>query len=280
MINTIDGIERFNGQKKAEKIDSRINDIKVLMYHRILTEKEAESDKHWTGVSIADFKDHLRMLEVFGYTPITFNDVRLHLNDDLDLPKRPVIITFDDGYEDFYKLAFPALQEYGMHAVVFALGDRTIKENIWEESEEISRAPLMCDDQILELYKNGIEIGAHSCTHPKLTELSKDRLRCEIFTSKKNLEALLGAEVHTFCYPYGLENNEVRSMVKQAGFMFGCSVYTGPLRFGESMFSIRRVAIKNGMGSLSFGLRILTPFEYLEVGGSKVKSTLNKKQRS
>lgn len=261
-------------KKTPKNLDQRIQDIKVLMYHRLLSDREAQNHSHWTGVSISDFEEHLKMLESFNFTPITFNDLRLHLNEELQLPKKPVIITFDDGYKDFYELGYPLMQKYGFRAVVFALGDRSIRENIWDDPNEVERVPLMSDEELIKISENGFEIGAHSCTHPRLTTLKEKDLDREIKESKENLESLLGKEVYSFCYPYGLENMKVRQAVKNAGFDFGCTVYTGPLRFGESLHNIHRITIKNGMGALSFAMRMLTPFEYIEIGGSKIKKKL------
>lgn len=257
----------------AGKVERRIKDIKVLMYHRVLGEQEADNI-HWTGVFDHHFEEHLKVLELFGYTPITFTDLRLFLSKELELPRKPVIITFDDAYKDFYDLAYPLLKEYGMRAVLFALGDRSIAENIWDDENEIERAPLMNDEELIEVFENGIEVGAHSCTHKPLTEIGPEELEREVFGCKESLEELLGSEVHTFCYPYGLDNEQVHSVVRKAGFTFGCSVYNGPLEFGESLYSIHRITIKNGMGALSFALRILTPYEYLELGGSKIKQMI------
>ncbi|HET8864925.1 MAG TPA: polysaccharide deacetylase family protein [Gracilimonas sp.] len=263
---TIKIMDNISGQA-----DKRLQDIKVLMYHRLIDSVEAKSNFHWTTVTQKDFIDHLKVLESFNYTPITFNDLRLHLLQEIELPKKPVIITFDDGYKDFYELGYPVLKEFGMRAVIFALGDRSITENIWDDSKVIPRAPLMNDRELQELHSEGFEIGAHSCTHRKLTELDDEKLHEEIFKSKKNLESVLNSKVYSFCYPYGLENEKVQNAVREARFTFGCTVYNGPLRFGDSLYNIHRVTIKNGMGALSFGLRMLTPFEYVEVSGSKIK---------
>lgn len=266
--------------KQADRIDRRVQDIKVLMYHRLLRDDEVGTNTHWTGVHYRDFEEHLKILENFNYTPITFKDLKLHLNGDIELPRKPVIITFDDGYRDFYELGYPLLKEYGMRAVIFTLGDRSITENIWDDPAEVTPAPLMSDEEIKELHDFGFEIGAHTFTHPKLTELPKEELYKEIYQSKIVLEHLLGEEVITFCYPYGLQNTPVRNMVRNCGFDFACSVYTGPFKFGNSFLNIRRITIKNGMGSLNFAIRMLTPYEYIELGGSKLKRKLRGKRSS
>lgn len=252
----------------------RLNGVKVLMYHRLTDAEEARANDHWTTVPQQSFREHLKILESFNFTAITFNDLRLHILEEIELPKKPVIITFDDAYKDFYELGYPLLKEFGMRAVIFALGDRSIKENSWDDPGKIPLAPLMNDEELQYLHNEGFEIGAHSCTHPKLTEIPIEEAEREIVESKVALEKLLNTRVHSFCYPYGLENEKIHEIVKDAGFDFGCTVYNGPTNFGQSLFNIHRITIKNNMGAFGFALRVLTPLDKVEVNGAKLKKRI------
>lgn len=265
-----DLISNFN----LDKINSRVKDIKVLMYHRVIGEEQANSFDHWTGVEANDFEIQMMLLEHFGYTPISFNDFRLYLLDRLKLPKKPIILTFDDGYKDFYNYAYPILKKYGFKAVLFALGNRSIRENIWDDSESIQTAPLLNDKQLLELNDYGFEIGAHTMNHPSLTSVSIQKAEYEIRQSKASLERLLDNSVYTFCYPYGLQNKRLRQLVRRAGYCFACSVYTGPHQFGESFYNIRRITIKKETSLFGFALSVLTPNEYLKLAYS-IKKVIN-----
>src|ERR1051325_2195833 len=100
--------------------------IKVFMYHRIVDDARL-SDSQWTCLHIKDFRKHLELIDRWGFTTVTFNDYRLFLMGELNLPKKPIILTFDDGYLETYRLAYPALQEFGMKAVVFVIADQSIK---------------------------------------------------------------------------------------------------------------------------------------------------------
>src|ERR1043165_973668 len=88
--------------------------IKVLMYHRI-TDSVELARSNWTCVHVDDFRRQLMLLNKWGFSAITFEDYRLFCKGEIALPKRPVIITFDDGYLDTSALAFPILQEFGMN---------------------------------------------------------------------------------------------------------------------------------------------------------------------
>jgi peptidoglycan/xylan/chitin deacetylase (PgdA/CDA1 family) len=237
--------------------------IKVLMYHRIVDDRRV-SEKHWTAVHVQDFRRQLELLDQWGFTPITFRDYRLFLEGRLDLPKKPIILSFDDGYLDTYELALPVMLDMGFKAVIFVLGEKKIKSNYWDRHLEIPDAPLMVGRQIVELHEAGFEIGSHSLTHPKLPELAEDELWEQVCRSRILLEILLDSPVHTFSYPYGLLNPAVKEAVKNAGYRFACAVGSGPAVFGDDHFEIRRITVLGRTTTAGFALRLLTPFQYYE----------------
>lgn len=232
---------------------------KVMMYHRVVE----EPCKSVYSVHAEDFRRQLSMLQKLNYIPITFEDYSLYLKGKLTLPKKPVIITFDDGHLDTYTTAFPILQEFDMKAVVFVMGNRSMKYADWD-GQESEKTPLMTDDQIVEMREAGFEIGAHSMTHAPLSTLSTTELIWEISQSKKNIEELLNEKICSFAYPYGRVNSLVQSVVVQEGFQFGCGVYTGPPMFESSFYDIRRLTVYAGTKTAPFLLKLLTPYQYAE----------------
>jgi peptidoglycan/xylan/chitin deacetylase (PgdA/CDA1 family) len=244
------------------------HNIKVLMYHKIVKEDKI-SCMHWTYVSEKQFRKHLLFLDKWGFTPITFRDYLLFTKGRLSLPKKPVIITFDDGYEVAYKIAFPLVKEMGWNAVIFVIGDKKIKTNIWDNKFDTGNNTLLNADQIIKMHEAGFEIGSHSMTHLHLPSLSIEDALFEIVNSKEELEILTGAGVKSFCYPYGAVNEHIKQMVKEAGYSIGCGVYSGHPRFGHDIFDIRRITITNNTNKMQFALKMLTPFEYYEYISSK-----------
>lgn len=241
-----------------------INRPKVLMYHRVVDDREL-SKKQETCVYIDEFHKQLELLDRLGYSTITLRDYWLFKQDKLQLPKKPIILTFDDGYLDTYKFAFPLLKEYGMKAVVFVLGDRSVKSNVWDTNgQNLAYAPLMDSHQIKELHDNGFEIGAHSLRHSNLTQLSEEACTQTIKKPKIVVEALIGSRVISFAYPYGLLNQHIKKKVNEAGYKFACSVFSGPARFGDDPLEIRRLAIHNTTSILGFAARVIAPYEYAE----------------
>lgn len=254
-------------------ISNYYRNIKILMYHRIV-EKSMNGKAPEYSVYIDDFRNQLKILEILNFTPITFLDYKLYLDDKLTLPKKPIILTFDDGYLDTFELAIPTLLEFDMRAVIFVVGDRNLEMADWDEEDEETEVELMTNDQILTASSLGFEIGAHSMNHKVLTELSEIELRDEVIDSMKSIESILGKRIHSFAYPYGCTNERVRNMTCECGFSFACGVYSGPAGFGEDYYDFRRLTIKKNTGILRFLLYLATPYQYVEWIYGKLKNKI------
>lgn len=238
--------------------------VKVFMYHRIVKDA-ALSRASWLCVHRDAFRRQLAFLDRRGYTSITFEDYRLYREGALNLPKKPVILTFDDGYLDTYQVAFPLLYEFGMKATVFVIGERRIRSNVWDrDMPGVLSAPLMDAHHIVDLHETGFEIGAHAMTHADLTRLSEYEAWKEIVQAKCRLEELINAPVRSFAYPYGLVNPSIKHMVEQAGYEAAYSVGSGPPAFGEDPYEIRRIIVKNTTGLTAFRMKVMPRFHVYE----------------
>lgn len=238
--------------------------VKVLMYHRIVDDESLCRD-HWTCIHVQDFRRQLEFLDRWGFTAITIDDFRLFQKNRLNLPRKPVIISFDDGYLDTYQYAFPLLREFGMKAIVFVLGDRSVTSNDWDkEVPGILETPLMDRDQILDMHASGFEIGAHTMTHPNLTMIPTDEALYEIEASKDSLEDLLDVPVRSFSYPYGYLNETVKEIVRQVGFEIAYSVSSGPAMFSKDIYETRRTTIYGKTGLTNFAMKMMVPYQRYE----------------
>ncbi len=225
----------------------RFHEIPVLMYHRV-TEEPVKDSKFNVFITKFQLEKHLKSLKARGFETVTFGDF---LNQ--KLPKKPIVLTFDDGYEDNHRNLLPLLREYKMKAVVYALGERKHKTNFWDTAKGEPEASLLSGEQIREMSDSGfVEIGAHSLSHRNLAELPIVEMKREVEESKKSLEDLLGKAVPSFAYPYGDQNPEVKKAVREAGFTFGIAVNSGPTRFGEDPMEIRRVHMFPDTDGLDF----------------------------
>jgi peptidoglycan/xylan/chitin deacetylase (PgdA/CDA1 family) len=211
-----------------------------------------------------DFRRQMTFLVQFGYTSITFEDYWLYKSGQKPLPRKPVIITFDDGYVDTYTDAFPILREFGMKAVVFAVADPDIRESVWDNDRPEAVVPLMNSAQLLELRNAGWEIGSHSLHHRNLPQLSPEEAWNEISRSKSILEYALHTPVRSFCYPYGSINQTVKKMVQDAGYTVGVAAWAGPAVFGKDDFQIRRITVikKHHFLTTQFATKLLTAYQY------------------
>jgi peptidoglycan/xylan/chitin deacetylase (PgdA/CDA1 family) len=213
-------------------------EIPVLTYHRVLREKP-EGSKFNIYVTVAELEWQIQSLKQRGVDFITFKDIA-----DGVRVKKPVILTFDDGYEDNYQNLLPLLQKHNAKAVIYALGDRTIKNNYWDIAKGEPEARLMSDEYLLACHASGlIEIGAHGLTHRRLSQLNGDEAQHEISESKSALEKLLGSEVVSFAYPYGDYGVRETELVRQVGYLFGVATVTGPVKMADDLMRVRRITM-------------------------------------
>jgi peptidoglycan/xylan/chitin deacetylase (PgdA/CDA1 family) len=188
-------------------------------------------------------------------TAVTLRDCLAAARGERQLPPRPVILTFDDGYLDNYVNAFPLLQRYGMPAVVFVVAHPALTSNAWDAAAGEPWAPLMDRRQVLEMARAGIEIGSHTLTHPRLTDVDADPLAWELGESKRLLESWLGDPVVSLAYPYGAVDERVKRAAQQAGYELAVATNSGPIHFGADPLEIRRVQILPWSGAFQFWKR-------------------------
>lgn len=218
--------------------------IPVLMYHKV--ENHPLESKHRIFVSSDRFETHLQFLRKRGFETVTFDDLDMYMNGVLPwkkFPRKPVIITFDDGYESTYFNAVPRLSKFSFRAVFFVMGNVLLQNNSWDMQMGEPEARLMDSSLISKLMDNGHEIGAHTLTHPRLTELSEEQMDLEVAGSRKAIESFTGKAPKSFAYPYGNLDGRVKGAVQEAGFTFGIATDTGGLRVSEDPHQIFRVSM-------------------------------------
>jgi peptidoglycan/xylan/chitin deacetylase (PgdA/CDA1 family) len=151
-----------------------------------------------------------------------------------------VTISFDDGFVSNLESAVPAIKEFGCRAINYLVADRIGQASDWEAVEGGEARPLMNDSQIREWISAGNWIGAHTCTHPRLSRISRDRAREEIVSSKKKLEDRFGQPIDHFAYPFGDYDNAVVNLVREAGFKTACTMDCGVNDPTSDPFRLRR----------------------------------------
>lgn len=153
-----------------------------------------------------------------------------------------VSITFDDGYESVYATAFPIACELGVPLTVFLTTDYVGR--VWGVKDQNNGKRMLSWEQIREMRSKGCTFGAHTCSHPVLTAISKTEARNEIFRSKEIIEQQLGEEVSLFAYPFGWTGSfspKHEQLVQEAGFRYAVTTKEGYNRKTTKQWVMRRV---------------------------------------
>jgi peptidoglycan/xylan/chitin deacetylase (PgdA/CDA1 family) len=166
-------------------------------------------------VSPKNFERQIRWLAHCGYVGIQPSQWLRWRRDGTELPDKPILITFDDAYEDITEYALPILRRFGFGAAVYVVTGRLGGTNSWDEADGCGTLKLMSADQVRYWAGQGIEFGPHSQTHADLTKLSEAECEAEIVGSKNDLVALLGSPIVSFAYPFGECNNYIRDLVRE-----------------------------------------------------------------
>ena len=153
---------------------------------------------------------------------------------------RAIAITFDDGFRNNLEAALPVMQEAGCRAINFLVADRIGKTSDWEAREGGEADSLMDESQVREWLAAGNWIGAHTCTHPRLSQLSRAQAKEAIHASKKKLEDQFGLRIDHFAYPFGDYNQETIELVQDAGFRTASTMHRGINRIGKSPLELAR----------------------------------------
>jgi len=197
----------------------------------------------------------VRWLRDRGYRSLSTEQVIAWAAQETPLPPRGVLLTFDDAYADLAEHAFPILRATGYSAVVYVVTGRLGEVNEWDSAVTSTMHPLLGADSIRGWAAQGIEFGAHSRTHPDLTQLTERQLRDEVLGSQSDLEALLARPVRSFAYPYGAVDEASRRVVAGA-FSLAFTDADGVNRPGCDPYLIRRTNVQPLDDSLDIALRL------------------------
>jgi peptidoglycan/xylan/chitin deacetylase (PgdA/CDA1 family) len=231
----------------------------ILMYHNIDNPPKGARIPN-LYVTPGMFRFQMWYLRMAGFQVVSIQDLVASV--ELGETRRNLAaITFDDGYMDFYKNAYPVLNHYGYPSTVFIVSELVGKDNVWDSRNENIAKPLMDWKTLIEINCNGVEIGSHTKTHPELTRISSDQQIAEIAGSKKDLEEHLNNPIDTFCYPGGDHNDAVKEAVKRAGYRWAVTTRRGHVEKGNDPLALRRIPIKLIADPFSFLYKVHTNAE-------------------
>jgi peptidoglycan/xylan/chitin deacetylase (PgdA/CDA1 family) len=186
----------------------------VLMYHRLTT----RTGLHPMSLSVERFRRQLGLLRRLGYRSVSPVAIADALRGGRSLPPRAFAITFDDGYLDTLTVALPLLVEHGFRATCYLVAGTVGRTSEWTDP-----APLMDWEGARAWLAAGMEIGAHSMTHPDLRRLDDARLTEEVTGARRRLEDRLGIPIASFAYPFNLHDARTDAAVAAAGYRAACA---------------------------------------------------------
>jgi peptidoglycan/xylan/chitin deacetylase (PgdA/CDA1 family) len=170
--------------------------IPILMYHNIDTPPQGAKLRN-LYVRKGAFVLQMLMLRLLGYQGLSMSAAMPYLRGEKQ--GRVAVITFDDGYVDTLENALPILKKYNFSATCYFISQRSGQYNDWDAAALNVRKSLMNNEQTLAWHAAGMEVGAHSRTHPRLSSCTDAELQNEVAGSKADLEALTGSAVSQFC---------------------------------------------------------------------------------
>ena len=216
--------------------------LPVLYYHSVLIEPGNE-----LRMPPEQFSDQMDYLFVHGYHSITPEQLQQFLSGQGELPIKPFMITFDDGYADNCLNALPILQKYKFTATVFMV------------SSYIDGEGFLSLEQLKKLVAASWTVGGHTSTHIDLTKLNSTLIDEELRDSKTLLEKDLGETVKSFAYPFGAYNSEVKKRLQEAGYSLAFTTERGWAVRGSDPLLVHRVYCFADMGMAEFERRLQNP---------------------
>ena len=226
------------------------------MYHKVGLPVHARADR-FLNVSGEDFQRQMRVMARLGYKARPFSEIIDALTRKKSLPRRAFAVTFDDGYSCIGEVAAPILREFRFPATVFVVSQGAGQTNAWDSETGHAVLPLMGWPALAERMAEGWEIGGHTRTHPHLDTLEDALALTDIAEGKREVEARIGRDITTFCYPYGHFNARTPEIVRQAGYLGACTTRTGLLRFGGNAMLAPRIKIAYRDGVFGMLYRML-----------------------
>ena len=215
------------------------NRFLILMYHMISKPLNNSEKKYACPPDL--FNKHMRFVHE-NYNTITLDDIAAHQRHCQPLTENSVAITLDDGFADNFEYGYPILQKYNIPATIFLTTGLLGNKNLWMYSRGFPERKLLSWSHIKQMH-GLIQFGAHTLNHVRLPDVDQDTACQEITDSKAIIEENLGTEVKHFAYPYGLLNEQVAKLVKEAGFESACTTRSGFNNKSTDMFKLRRIEI-------------------------------------
>ena len=247
--------------------------VPILMYHSVSADPEPGVAAYYrTTTSPAVFQQQIRWLRDAGYHSMDLPVLVEQVRQQQPLPAKTVVITFDDGFRDFYTNAFPVLREHRFTATVFLP-----TAFIGSARHSFKEKECLTWNEVAELRQRGISFGSHTVNHPRLIELSWREIETELSASKRELEQRLGEPVSTFAHPYAFPQTDVeyvrmfKKLLIQVGYTCCATTEIGRLRPGADPYRLKRLPVNSLDDSALLAAKLDGAYDWLAGAQAFVK---------
>jgi len=223
--------------------------VVILMYHAFAQDGERASQY---VIPRRRFTQQMRWLQWSRRPVLRLEDLIVLRRQHRVPPPRSVVITFDDGYADNARVAWPILRRFGLSATIFVVTGLVDKSCLWLDRGPLAERPLLTWQDLRALIRDNIEIGGHTRNHSSLTDLSSADVREEIEGAKRDLEIALSTPITTMAYPNGKHDPVVERLVEEAGYSCAGSSHSGLNDPGTPTYALRRTEIRGTDSLLTF----------------------------
>ncbi len=222
--------------------------IPILYYHKIDFPKKNAVYKG-LYVTPKQFKRQMFLLKILGYHSINPKELLRFVKGHKPRVKKPILITFDDGYENNFLNAYPILKTMGFTALFFiSTGLIGKKKSVLDERETIPE-DFLSKNKIRLMHNDGFFVGSHGINHYHLNRVEEGVLIGELIASKAYLENILETDIDFFSYPFGSYNLDIMRAVKNAGYLAAFTTVKGKVKTGDNSYELKRISV-NGYNTI------------------------------
>ncbi len=240
----------------SQRAGPRAAAVPIFAYHEVSPEPHPGFRRY--TVTVREFARQMRWLAARGYQTIDMDALARARTAGAALPRRPVLITFDDGFQGCADHAVPVLEAHGFTAVFYLVTGLVGETSRWMAGEIGVDLPLMSWDTVRALANAGFQCGVHTVTHARLTSLQPARCRVELSAARHRLETELGRPAVHLAYPFGAYDPAVQASAAEAGYVTACSTRAGLSGADDDLMALRRVTVYGHDSLLDFVCRLHT----------------------
>ena len=237
--------------------------IPILMYHAVQQGQSDPRPYYEVNVSPAKFAGQMRQLRSAGYRAVSLEQALQAVNHGA-VDQKIVVITFDDGFQDFYATAFPILADCQFTATVFLMTGYMA-----EPGTHFKGKPVLTWNEVRELHSHGIHFGSHTVSHPQLRTLQLSQVEEEVGASKKVIEDRIGEAVRSFSYPYAFPEvdrqftRRLKGILEKNGYENGVTTILGTATSRSDPFFLPRLPVNHWDDCQFFQAKLEGAYDWL-----------------